>query len=151
MLYRARRGADYGALTPILRRSIRQDLIAHLWDDMNRVAASLRDGLVAPSLIVAKLQNLRRQNRLQQAIQELGRLGKTRHLLAYVDDEHLRRRVLTGLNRQERRASLCRAVAFARGGRFPERDYEAELNRASALSLVLNAIVVWNTRYLAAA
>lgn len=151
MLYRARRGADYGALTPVLRRSIRQDLIAQHWDDMNRLTASLRDGLAAPSLVVAKLQNLRRQNGLQQAVQELGRVGKTRHLLAYVDDEQLRRRVLTGLNRQERLHSLARAVAFARGARFPDRDYEAQLNRASALSLVLNAIVVWNTRYLTAA
>jgi len=28
---------------------------------------------------------------------------------------------------------------------------EAQLNRASALSLVINAIIVWNTEYLAAA
>ena len=32
-----------------------------------------------------------------------------------------------------------------------DRGYEAQLNRATALSLVLNAIVVWNTRYLTAA
>ena len=88
---------------------------------------------------------------LLEAIQELGRLGKTRHLLAYVDDEQLRRRVLRGLNRQERLHSMARAIAFARAGRFPDRDYEAQLDRASALSVVINAIVVWNTRYLAAA
>ncbi len=28
-----------------------------------------------------------------------------------------------------------------------DRGYEAQLNRASALSLVINAIAVWNTRY----
>ena len=28
-----------------------------------------------------------------------------------------------------------------------DRSYEAQLNRASALSLVINAIVVWNTRH----
>jgi TnpA family transposase len=150
-LYRARRGVDYGALGPVLRRSIRPDLIAGHWDDMNRLAASLRDGLVTPSIIVAKLQNLRRQNPLQQAIQELGRLAKTCHLLAWVDNDQLRRRVLTGLNRQERLHSMARAIAFARGGRFPDRDYEAQLDRASALSVVINAVVVWNTRYLSAA
>src|SRR6266550_814498 len=32
-------------------------------------------------------------------------------------------------------------------GRFHDRGYEAQLNRASALSLVINAIAVWNTRY----
>lgn len=102
-------------------------------------------------MLVSKLQGLRRQNSLQQAIQELGRLAKTRHLLAYVDDAALRRRVLVGLNRQERVHAMARAIFFGRQARFPDRGYEAQLNRASALSLAINAIVVWNTRYLAAA
>jgi hypothetical protein len=42
---------------------------------------------------------------------------------------------------------MARALFFGRQGRFTDRGYEAQLNRASALSLVLNAIVVWNTRY----
>lgn len=62
-----------------------------------------------------------------------------------------RRRVLVGLNKQERMHSIARAVCFGRQGRFPDRDLEAQLSRASALSLVLNPIVVCNTRYLAAA
>ena len=43
--------------------------------------------------------------------------------------------------------SLARDIAFGRQGRFHYRGYEAQLNRASALSLVINAIAVWNTRY----
>ena len=96
-------------------------------------------------------QGLRRQSGLQQAIQELGRLAKTRHVLAFVDDERLRRRVMVGLNRQESLHAMARSMFFGRQGRFGERGYEAQLNRASALSLAINAIVVWNTRYLAAA
>ena len=42
---------------------------------------------------------------------------------------------------------MARAILFGRQGRFTDRSYEAQLNRASALSLVINAIVVWNTRY----
>jgi TnpA family transposase len=150
VIYRAKRGTDYGLLNPVLRRSVRADLIVGQWDEINRVAASLNDGLVPPSLLVAKLQSLRRQNRLQQAIQELGRLPKTRHILSYIDDPSFRRRVLVGLNKQERMHSMARAVCFGRQGRFPDRDFESQLSRASALSLTLNAIVVFNTRYLAA-
>ena len=47
--------------------------------------------------------------------------------------------------------ALARAIFFGRQARFPDRGYEAQLERASALSLAINAIVVWNTRYLAAA
>ena len=42
---------------------------------------------------------------------------------------------------------MARDIAFGRQGRFHDRGYEAQLNRASALSLVINAIAVWNTRY----
>ena len=58
--------------------------------------------------------------------------------------------MLVGLNKQERTHSMARAICFGRQGKFPDRDYEGQLNRASALSLTINALVVWNTRYLAA-
>lgn len=44
-----------------------------------------------------------------------------------------------------------RQGGFPRSGRVGDRSSEAQLNRASALSLVINAIIVWNTAYLAAA
>ncbi len=146
-LYRGRRGADYGVLAPTLKKDLRVDLIIEHWDDLNRIAASLKDGLIRPSILVSKLQAMQRQNPLQQALQELGRMAKTLHILEYVDDPALRRRVLIGLNKGENLHALARDIAFGRQGRFHDRGYEAQLNRASALSLVINAIAVWNTRY----
>jgi TnpA family transposase len=78
-------------------------------------------------------------------------VAKTRHVLSYIDDEALRRGMLVGLNRQERLHALARELFFGRQGRFGDRGYEAQLNRASALSLIINALTVWNTRYLKAA
>jgi TnpA family transposase len=148
VLYRAQKGVSYGALNSVLHQAVRGDLIVRHWDDINRLAASFKDGLVTPSLVIAKLQAMPRHNSLQQAIQELGHLAKTRHILGYVDDQTLRRRILAGLNKQERLHSLARIIFFGRQGRFGDRDYEAQLNRASALSLVINAIIVWYTEYL---
>ncbi len=146
-LYRARKGADYGVLAPTFKKDIRDQLIVEHWDDLNRIAASLKDGLIRPSILVSKLQAMQQQNPLQQALQEVGRIGKTGHILHYVDDPAFRRCVLIGLNKGEHLHSLARDIAFGRQGRFHDRGYEAQLNRASALSLVINAIVVWNTRY----
>jgi len=56
-----RKEAAYGALDPVLR----PELIVQHWDDLNRLVASFKDGLVRPSLVVAKLQALQRQNSLQ--------------------------------------------------------------------------------------
>ncbi|MGB8347886.1 MAG: Tn3 family transposase, partial [Ktedonobacteraceae bacterium] len=98
-LYRARKGGDYGVLTPTLKKDIKVHLIIEHWDDLNRVAASLKDGLIRPSILISKLQAMQQQNPLQQALQELGRIAKTLHILAYVDDPAFRRRVLIGLNK----------------------------------------------------
>jgi TnpA family transposase len=45
-LYRARKGVDYGVLTPTLKKDIKVHLIMEHWDDLNRIAASLKDGLI---------------------------------------------------------------------------------------------------------
>lgn len=44
-------------------------------------------------------------------------------------------------------SNTCTSLRITWEGRFHDRGYEAQLNRASALSLVINAIAVWNTRY----
>ena len=76
----------------------------------------------------------------------VGPVARERLRLQKVDPA-LRRRVLIGLNKGEHLHSLARGIAFGRQGRFHDRRYEAQLNRASALSVVINAIAVWNTRY----
>jgi TnpA family transposase len=40
--------------------------------------------------------------------------------------------VLVGLNKGETLHSMARTVSFGRQGRFADRGYEAQLNRASA-------------------
>ena len=76
-LYRARKGVDYGVLTPTLKKDIKVHLIIEHWDDLNRIAASLKDGLIRPSILISKLQAMQQHNPLQQALQELGRIAKT--------------------------------------------------------------------------
>ena len=145
------RSANYGALDKVMQRMVREASIVDGWDDMNRMEASFKDGLATPSVVIGKLQSMQRQNPIQQAIQELGRICKTRHILQFIDDEAFRRRVLVGLNRGERINGLARVLFFGHQGRFIHREYEAQVHRATALSLLINAIIVWNTRYLEAA
>jgi TnpA family transposase len=67
-LYRAKKGINYGVITPTLKKDIRVNLIIEHWDDLNRVAASLKDGLICPSILISKLQAMQQQNPLQQAL-----------------------------------------------------------------------------------
>ena len=60
----------------------------------------------------------------------------------------MRRRVHAGLNKGEARNALARAVFFSRLGEMRDRSFENQLYRASGLTLVTAAIVLWNTVYL---
>jgi TnpA family transposase len=138
----------YGELDALLRGpTINRKLIRECWDDMHKVAASLKDGTTSATLLVSKLNNLKRKSSVQQAIQELGRLHKTLFYLDYISNESLRLRIRSALNKGELLHSLARDLFFGQQGLFRERDYEAQLNRATCLSLLINAIAVWNARY----
>jgi hypothetical protein len=65
--------------------------------------------------------------------------------LRYIHDVTLRGRVQLQLNRGERRHQLARRLFFANQGAFQSGDYEEMMNKATCLSLLSNAVVVWNT------
>lgn len=150
-LWRMDRSADYGPLNGVARQRIRPTLIAANWDDELRVAGSLLTGTVSASEVIRALQAGGRLTTLAQAISEAGRAAKTIHLLRYIEDETYRRLILVQLNRQERRHGLARAVFHGQRGELRQRYREGQEDQLGALGLVLNAIVLWNTRYMEAA
>jgi TnpA family transposase len=150
-LYPMDRSRSYGELDGLLRGpTINRKLIRQHWEDMHRVAASLKDGTVSATLLVSKLHPLERKSGIHKGLQELGRLHKTLFILNYLTDAAYRHRIHRTLNKGELLYSLARELFFGQHGLFRERDYEAQLNRATCLSLLVNTIVVWNTRYMEA-
>jgi Tn3 transposase DDE domain len=65
-----------------------------------------------------------------------------------VDDELYRRSLLIQVNTGERRHGLARTVFRGRRGHLRQAYCEGQEDQLGALGLVLNAIVVWNTRYM---
>ena len=126
-------------------------LIAAHWDDLLRLAGSLKLGRVPATGIMRTLQVADRPTRLAQALAEFGRIDKTLHSLTYIDDENRRRATLTQLNRGEGRHSLGRAVFHGKRGELRQRYREGREDQLGALGLVLNVIVLWNTIYMNAA
>lgn len=150
-LWRMDRSADYGPLNGVARQRIKSKLIAANWDDQLRVAGSLLSGKVSASEVIRALQAGGRLTTLARAIAEAGRAAKTIYILTFVDDENYRRLILVQLNRQERRHGLARAVFHGQRGELRQLYREGQEDQLGALGLVLNAIVLWNTRYMDAA
>ena len=75
----------------------------------------------------------------------LGQLVRTIYLLRYFSDPVMRQQVRTQLNRGEARQDLAQRLFFADQGMFRSGDYYQMMNRASCLSLLSNAVLVYNT------
>ncbi len=116
-----------------------------------RLVSSIRLGTVPASLILGKLAAYPRQNGLALAIREVGRIERTLFSLLWLQDPLLRRRVQIGLNKGEAKNGLAREVFKHRFGQVVDRSYEDQWHKASGLNLVVAAIIVWNTVYLAKA
>ena len=121
------------------------DLIKEQWDGLVRVAASLKNRIVPAQVVAKRLIGAGSGNRLAKALTHLGRLVKTTYLLRFVDDRELRRVVGLQLNRGEFRQKLARYIFFANQGEFRSGGYFEIMNKASCLSLLSNAILLYNT------
>jgi TnpA family transposase len=150
-LYRIDTGVRYQNIEPLVRGTIKLDLILRQWDELLRVAGSLKLGWVTASLFIAKLQAFRRQNILTRALQEYGRIAKTLFILEYLEDVQFQRRIGVQLNKGEALHALRRFLfSVANEGHVRRRHLEEQINQASCLNLVTNAVVTWNTLYMSA-
>lgn len=141
--------ATYPAIAPLLGRRIRTDVVREHWGDVVRLVASLKAGHVAPSVMLRKLAAYERQNQVDLALQEIGKIERTLFMLDWLENPILRRRCQTGLNKSEQRHALTQAICTFRQGRLVDRSHEAQQYRASGLNLVIAAIVYWNSTYMA--
>lgn len=137
------RDTDYSALEGVARHRINQNLIRRNWDALLRVAGSLKMGTVSASEFMRTLRPGTRPSTLARAIGEVGRTAKTRFLLAYLDDESYRR--------SETRHTLARAIFHGQRGEVRQRYREGQEDQLGALGLVLNMVILWDTRYIDAA
>jgi TnpA family transposase len=144
-LYRVDREGDYGVFTPLLTKTADLGIVEEQWDEMMRVALSLKQRTAPAHVIVQRLTNSFPADRLSRAMTNLGRMIKTQYILRYLTDRDLRRAVQLQLNKGEYRHKLLRRIFFANQGEFTTGDYEEIMNKASCLSLVSNAILYWNT------
>src|SRR5271165_1119849 len=118
-----------GTITGPFAGTIDLAVFSEQWDQLVRIAASLRARTAPAHVVLQRLTASGPSDRVAKALTALGRLVKTRNILRYLHDEPLRLRIQTQLNR----------------GEFRTADFEMIMNKASCLSLLSNAVVLWNT------
>ncbi|MBT2225068.1 Tn3 family transposase [Nonomuraea sp. NEAU-A123] len=88
---------------------------------------------------------------LGDAIAHYGRISKTLHILRLADEPGYRRWIKVQANLQEGRHALARKIFHGKQGQLYHRYQDGMEDRLGALGLVLNALVLFNTRYMDAA
>jgi hypothetical protein len=81
--WRVDQKANYGALNALAAQRINTTLIAEHWEDLLRLAGSLKLGTVQASGLIRTLQTKDRPTKLACALEELGRQVKTLYLLSF--------------------------------------------------------------------
>jgi len=151
-LYRSGPNAEFADRYPyagqLLTRRLNTDLILASWDDLLRVAASVKNGHTTAALVVGKLcSSKRQQNTLTSAIKEWGALRRTIYAARYLADETYRRRIARQLNKGENVHALKRQLAYAGEGAIRRRHHEQQTEQMWCLTLATNAIITWTTEY----
>ena len=149
-LYCINKKIKYKNINSLITGKINLELISRHWDELLRIAGSLKQGYVTASLLISKLQSPQQKNALTKALQEWGKLNETIFILKYLQSPEYQKKITVQLNKGEALHALRRDLFIANEGKIRRRDQEDQLNQAACLNLVVNAITVWNTVYMQA-
>ena len=139
---------DFPKIKKYFTGKIKDKVIKENYDDVLRLAYSILKGKVSGTLIMGKLGSYAKQNKIAEALKEMGKIEKTIFILSYIMDENFQRRIHRGLNKGEAINALARALFFGKQGILRERSIRNQLQRVAALNILINAINIWNTVYL---
>lgn len=108
-------------------------------------------GVVRAYDVIRMLSRDGRPTPLGDAIAHYGRIAKSLHILRLADEPGYRRQIKAQANLQEGRHALARKIFHGCSGQLYQRCQDGVEDQLGALGLVLNAVVLFNTRYMDAA
>jgi len=133
----------YNNIDPAIAGTIQWNLIDRAWQDIIWVVASILEGVANPSLIAERLVS-QSKHPVTLGISELGKAYRSLYLLNYGMDMFRRRTVTAYTARRETWNSFGRNVHKAFEGLIKEKSLEGQNELFWFLTVVQNAIVLWN-------
>lgn len=143
-LFRPDRKEQFEHIDVLFDEAINWDLIEANFDDMLRVAVSIKAGHVTASAVLRRLGTASRKNKLYFAFRELGRAVRTKFLLAYLGDVELRRTIQAATNKSEAFNGFAQWVAFGGGGVIAENNRD-EQRKVIKYNHLVSSLVIFHT------
>ena len=127
---------------------ISEDIIIDNWDDLLRLACTIKLKETTASDIFRRLNSYSKQHDLYKAMKAFGQIIKSNFILRYLDDLELRQAIEKQLNKVELANKFTRAVAVGSPREFTQTVKEDQEIAESCNRLIKNAIICWNYMYL---
>jgi TnpA family transposase len=142
--FRPTKNSKYKHIDSLFNETIDWDLIETHWADLMQVALSIKAGKLSSSLLLRKLSNYSRKNRLYRAFQELGYVIRTQFLLEYISNVELRETITATTNKVEQYNQLCDWVSFGSRELVASND-ENEMEKAVKYTdIMTNSLILQN-------
>jgi len=142
--FRPAKNSKYKHIDSLFTETIDWDLIETHWADLMQVALSIRTGKMSSSLLLRKLNNYSRKNRLYRAFQELGYVIRTQFLLEYISNVELRETITATTNKVEQYNQLCDWASFGSIELVASND-ENEMEKAVKYNdIITNSVILQN-------
>ena len=135
-------------LVSVTDQDVRVDLIESIWDEFVRVAASVQSGQCTAVQALARFGSAARGQPVYDGGVHVRRLFRTIYLIDYFTNPAFRAELQHVLNRGEAVHTVQRAIHI---GKIPlelTRHHDSLAAVSSALALLSNAVVAWNTMHM---
>ncbi len=141
--YRPEKGAVYRHIDALFGKSVDWSLIETHWQDMMQVILSIQAGKILPSTLLRKLGSHSRQNKLNRAFRELGRVTRTLFLLRYISEANFRQSIRAETTKVESYNDFLDWIGFG-GPILKSGDPIEETKQVKYMDLVANTIMLHN-------
>ncbi|MCW2939604.1 MAG: transposase [Actinomycetia bacterium] len=119
-------------------------LIEDHWIDLMRVMVSIREGRISSSVLLRRLGNESRKNRIYKAFRELGRAVRTITLLRYLSEPQLRESITAITNRVEAFHGFAKWLGFGHDGIITDNDPDHMEKLVKFNELLANSVIFFN-------
>ena len=144
IFYKAEAGQTFTHIESLFGGVIDWALIERHWQDLMQVVLSIREGKISSAMLLRKLGNDSKKNKLYQVFRELGRVIRTLFLLRYISDQPLRTQITATTNKVEAYNGFQQWLTFGREGKITELDPEEAEKLVKYADVVANAVILHN-------